>query len=56
MNTNPVIKLTMVSITFNGKRKTRFVNALCLDGKPQIPYEVIGAMFNIPKGRTFTIG
>lgn len=56
MNTSPVIKLTMVSITFNGKRKTRFINALYMDGKPQLPYETIGIMFNIPNGRTFTIG
>lgn len=56
MNTNPVIKLTMVSVTYKGSRKTRFIKALYIDGKAIINDSIVVAMFDIPRGHTYTIG
>ncbi len=40
MNTNPVIKLTLVSMVHGRIRVSKFVNALYVDGKAYISKEV----------------
>ncbi len=60
MNTNTVIKLTMVSITVDGRRKTWFIKLPYINGKAVMSESTLNKLLReigcYSRGHTFSIG